>query len=81
MTPAQLESLVRRYGEEKEWQDFRTALICSVITHGPLKKPKQPEHFMPEKQKKHPKKQTPEDLLTSLRLMNASMGGREEEKN
>jgi hypothetical protein len=84
LTFAQLDSLTRRYGEEKEWADFRVGLICSVIANvnrDPKKKSKayQPQDFMP-RGKKYPKKQTPEEFLTNLRLMNAAYGGREVEK-
>jgi len=65
--------------------DFRSALICAIIANvnrNPKKKsvPFTPSDFMPRREITEPKKQYPEQMLQRIKIMNAALGGRVQEK-
>jgi hypothetical protein len=85
LTFAQLDSLTRRYGEEKEWLDFRTGLICSVIANvnrDPKKKssPFKPQDFMPRSGKKNSRPYNAAELQERIEHIMFVAGGRKEVK-
>ena len=79
---AQFVALSRQYRnneERSDWRaDYRTALICALTAniHRDPKKGKayKPEDFMP-KQGKETKPMNEQEMLSQLKLMNASLGG------
>jgi hypothetical protein len=68
--------LLKRYQNEQERQDYRTALLCATMVNiAPfLKHDKiyQPKDFMPQPQNKV---QSPEEMLEKIKILNAMMGG------
>lgn len=75
MTLAQLSALAKRYLHTEERRDYRAAQICATLANchrDPKKhKPFTPENFMPQQKKK----QTPKQMLHTVRLLNAAFGG------
>jgi hypothetical protein len=63
----QFNALLDRWESEQEWENYRVALICSVlcnINKGKNTKAFSPKDFMPYKQK--PKQQTPQEMLNII---------------
>lgn len=83
MTPAEVDLEVVAYLKEQERQDYRAALICSVlaeINRDPEKKstPFSPWDFMPkpaEEEEKPIKRQSWEEILAAIEDMNADFRG------
>ena len=88
MTPGELNALIKQYNQEEErrqeheeHEDYRTALICTVIANchrDPKKRAFQVKDFMPKKvEESKPAKQSPDQMLAMLRAWNAAAGGKE----
>jgi len=65
--------------------DYRNALICTVIANAnrnPKKKstPFTVLDFMPGEQPPEEKKQSPEQMMQRIKIMNAALGGKVQEK-
>lgn len=78
MTLKEFNALSRRCKDTKDWLDYRTALICTVIANawrGSNSKPFTIEDFMPNKLQTK-KQQTPEQMLTTITMLNATYGGK-----
>lgn len=80
MTLAQFIALLRQHRNSEERNDYRAALVCAVMAniHRDPKKSKvyKPEDFMPGPGKASEKKEmNDEEMLSQLKLMNASLGG------
>lgn len=80
--PAELTALIDRHKENQEWQNWRAALICSILANiyrDPKKKsqPFTPEDFMPGHEKKA---QSREQMLANIKLLHATFGGKFEVK-
>ena len=69
-------SLSIRHSANQDWLNYRSALICAVMVNmwrDPKKsKPCKPQDFMP---KHETKKQTPEQMLAAVKLLNSAYGG------
>lgn len=75
LTLKEFNALVERRKNEQEWLNYRAALICTVLANiwrGKNTKVFKPEDFMPGK--KH-EGQTPEQMLTTVQMLNAAFGG------
>ena len=71
LTPTQFSALSKQHQKEQERQDFRAALICSVIANvnrGKRQKPYKPGDFMPREKKK----QSPGEMLSVVKAMQAA---------
>jgi len=75
LTLAQLDGLLKRYQNEQERQDYRTAMICASLynTAAFLKHDKvcQPKDFMPQSSNR---KQSPEEMTAKIKMINAILG-------
>jgi len=65
--------------------DYRTGLICAVIANvnrNPKKRhtPFKPSDFMPKREFEESKVQNPEQMMQKIKLINAAMGGKVQEK-
>ena len=68
-------ALSDRFKDTQAWLDYRAAQICAVMANmwrDPKSKPLTPADFMP---KHESKKQTPEQMLAAVRLLNSAYGG------
>ena len=77
-------ALSERYKDSQDWLDYRAALICSVMANlwsdtRKRKKPYSPSDFMPEGRKERSVQQTPEQMFTIVKMLNAAYGGRVQE--
>lgn len=77
----QFDALVKRHIHDKEQSDYRAALVCSVVANCRMRgkgddKVFTPDDFMPQKAAKPKKRQTPEDMLAVVKVLNAALGGR-----
>ena len=81
LTIREFNALSERYKSNHDWQNYRAALICSVLANiwrDPKKRrPFTPDDFMP---KKELKQQSPEQMLMNVKLLNAAFGGKVVEK-
>jgi len=71
----ELKALSDRYTDEQNWLNYRSASICTVMANawrGPKSRAFTLEDFMP---KYESKKQTPEQMLAAVRLLNSAYGG------
>ena len=83
LTLVQLNALIKQHNLSERAQDYRAALICSVLANihrDPKKKvnPFEAQDFMPNP-KKVSRKMSEQEMLTQLELMNASFGGEKHE--
>jgi len=79
LTLAQFSALSEEHRRSQERQDFRAALICSVIANvnrDPKKrsKPYQPKDFMPGQ--KQTKKQSAQQMFETVKALNKLYGGK-----
>ena len=75
MTLRQFYALADRCKSVRDWMNYRTALLCTVMVNlwrSPKSKPAKVEDFMPGV---HPKQQTPEQMLAVVQMLNAAHGG------
>lgn len=75
MTVRELNALIERYEVNRDWLNYRAALICAVLANiwrGKNVKAFKPEDFMPGREHE---RQTPEQMLTTVQLLNAALGG------
>lgn len=78
LTPAEVLIEIEAWEKRKELDDFRVGLLCAVISE-PHRDPKKrkdpftPQDFMPTKQEG--KKQTVNEQLEIIKVLNAAMGG------
>ena len=77
LTLKEFNALAERQQNNHDWQNYRTALICSIVANTARdpkrrRKPFTPDDFMPHKQ--HPG-QTPEQIFAQVQLLNAAFGG------
>jgi len=82
LTLAQFNALAKRYDEQQERQDYRAALICTVlaeINRDRKKRPRpfKPEDFMPKRGRKQ-KPMTDEQMLAQAKIITAALGGKVE---
>jgi len=80
LTPAQFDALVRRKMANEERQDYRAALICSVLANAfrdkkKRRKPFTPADFVPKKRLR--RKQTWQQQLRIIELLNIALGGKD----
>ena len=70
LTLTQFNALMERFQVQQEWQNYRAALICSVLAniYRDSKKGKAftPQDFMPG-QRREQHKQTPEQMLNAIK--------------
>ena len=62
--------------------EYRSAMICATLGNlyrdeKKRKKPYQPKDFMPQREKKNEDKQSWEDQLKIIEMLNAAMGGKD----
>ena len=79
-TLKELNALIERHKANEEWLNFRPAQICALLANihrGKGSKTYSLEDFMPQDRKRE---QTPEQILTSVTMLNAKLGGKVEEK-
>ena len=72
----EFKALSDRFKDAQDWLDYRAALICTIMANvwrDSKTKPFTPEDFMPGK--KHTK-QTPEQMLAAVQMLNAAYGGK-----
>ena len=83
LTPGQIQALYEQWEAEQERQDARAALICCVLANCFYSK-REPafkvSDFMPQKEAENKglSEMNPDELLARMRLLNASLGGKEE---
>lgn len=79
LTLAQFDALAKRYLEDQERRDYRSAMICTILANVYRKKGARAfneQDFMP-KYPKQKKKQTAEEMLETVKLLNKAFGGEE----
>ena len=72
----ELRALSDRFKDTQDWLDYRAGLICAVMANmwrGPNTKVLTPADFMPEQK---PQKQTPEQMLMAVTMLNSAYGGK-----
>lgn len=79
LTLRQFSSLVSRHIIHQEREDYRAALVCSVLANvnrdeKKRRQPFTPEDFMPGKARPQ-KQQTTDDMLNTVKALNAAPGG------
>ena len=77
MTLKEFNALSERQKDAQEWLDYRTGLLCSVIANVNRDRKKKsqpftPSDFMPRKASGG---QTPEQILATVKMLNAAFGG------
>lgn len=75
LTMREFGALSDRFKDAQGWLDYRAALICTVMANmwrDSKTKPYKPSDFMPEQK---PKKQTPEQMLMAVKMLNSAYGG------
>ena len=75
LTLKEFNALIRRYQDNKEWLDYRSAMICALLANmfkGKNTKPFVPRDFMPQTRTAQ---QTPGQILAAITLINAAHGG------
>jgi hypothetical protein len=77
LSPKEYKALSERYQSEQDWLNWRMAMQCAteVNMHRDPKKTKavSPQDFMP---KQKPKRQTAEQMLANVKLLNSAYGGK-----
>ena len=76
LTLREFDALAERYHQGQEWLNYRAGLICSVFANvfrDSKQKAYTPQDFMP---KTEPKRQTTEQMLNAVTMLNAAFGGR-----
>jgi len=77
MTMREFYALSERCKAVREWVNSRTALLCTVMVNlwkSPKSPPAKVEDFMPGKHKAR-ERQTPEQMLAIVKMINAAHGG------
>jgi len=75
LTLREFNALSERHKDNQDWLNYRAALICAVMANmwrDSKTKPYTPDDFMPTKKVKH---QTPEQMLVTVKILNAAFGG------
>lgn len=85
LTPRQFKALVDRLEQKLQREDYRPALICSVlanINRGKRKKPYTPKDFMPGSKYKGPTRptQSPQQMLAFAEMLNTAFHGEDKRK-
>jgi len=70
-------ALAERHKTKEEWLNYRAGLICSVMANlwrdrKKKVKPFTPQDFMPGVKRE---RQTPEQMLATVQMLNAAFGG------
>lgn len=73
-------ALTERYKSAKRWLDYRAALVCAVMANmwrdtKKKREPFSPADFMPEIETARKARQTPEQIFTTVQMLNAMYGG------
>lgn len=79
LTLKQFCALAGRHTARLEREDYRAALVCSVLANvnrdeKKRRQPFTPEDFMPGKARPQ-KQQTTDDMLNMVKVLNAALGG------
>ena len=77
LTIKEFNALIERHNNNQEWLNYRAALICTVLANIWRSKNTKafiPDDFMP---KEKPDKQTPKQILATVKVLNAAFGGKE----
>ena len=77
LTLREYKALSNRFKDAQDWLNYRAALICAVMANmwrDPKKtKPFKPQDFMPHTETK---RQTPEQMLANVKMLNSAYGGK-----
>jgi len=78
LTLKEFNALIERDRIKHEWQNYRVALLCSIVANtarDPKKKRKPflPDDFMPKKERPI---QTAKQVLATVKMLNAAFGGK-----
>ena len=78
LTLIELNALIERRGDSNDRQNYRTALLCSVIANTVRNRKKKARPFTPEDflPKKRHGAQTAEQMLAQVKANNAILGGK-----
>lgn len=75
LTLNEFNALITRWNRKEDWLNYRAGLICSTLSNiwrAKGAKPRTPEDFFPTRQRRY---QTPEQILSAVKLMNSAFGG------
>ena len=81
LTLKELNALIDRLTEDNQRADYRVGRICAIIVNTTPRKSKKvytAEDFMPGR--KQTKQQTPKQMLSTVKMLNAAYGGSVKEK-
>ena len=80
LTLKELNALIERRIDNQDWLNYRSALICAVLANTVRDTKRKPRPFVPDDfmPKQESRRQTPKQILATVKILNAAFGGKVE---